>query len=47
MAQYYTLSDIFKHEDTTRQYCLSEDGANLSTPTLIYLASLEPDFDTN
>ena len=47
MAQYYTLSDIFEHEDTTRQYCLSEDGANLSTPTLIYLASLEPDFDTN
>ena len=47
MAQYYTLSDIFKHEDTTRQYCLSEDGANLSTPSLIYLASLEQDFDTN
>ena len=47
MAQYYTLSDIFNQEDTTRKYCLSEDGANLSTPTLIYLASLEPDFDTD
>ena len=37
MAQYYTLSDIFKHEDTTRQYCISEDGANLSTPTVVYI----------
>ena len=47
MAKYYTLSDIFKHEDTTRHYCLSEDISNLSTPTLLYLASLEPDFDTD
>ena len=47
MAQQYTLSDIFKYEDITLQYCMSEDGENLTIPTLIYLASLEPDFDTN
>ena len=47
MAKYYTLSDIIKHEDTTREYCMSEGTHNLDTPTLIYLASLEPKFDTN
>ena len=47
MAQKYTLLDIFKYEDKTLEYCLSEDGANLSTDTLIYLASLERDFDTH
>ena len=47
MAQYYTLSDIFKHEDTTRNYCNSEGGFELSPPSLIELAGKEPHFDTN
>ena len=47
MAKYYTLSDIIKHEDTTREYCVSEGSHDITTQTLIYLASLEPIFDTN
>ena len=47
MAQYYTLSDIFKHEDTTRHYCNSEGGFELLPPTLIELASQEPNFDAD
>ena len=47
MAQYYTLSDIFKHEDTTRHYCMSEGGFELSTQELIQLAAQEPNFDTD
>ena len=47
MTQYYTLSDIFKHEDTTRHYCNSEGGFELLPPELIELASQEPNFDTD
>ena len=47
MAQQYTLSDIFKHEDTTRQYCISEDSANLSPRQLIELAGMENHFNSN
>ena len=47
MAQQYTLSDIFKHEDTTRQYCLSEGGVNLLTPQLIELAGMEDHFNSD
>ena len=47
MAQHYTLSDIFKHEDATRQYCLSEDGANLSPRQLIELAGMENHFNSD
>ena len=47
MAHQYTLSDIFKHEDTTRYFCNSESGFNLSVPELIHLASLEPFFDSD
>ena len=47
MAQYYTLSDIFKHEDTTRHYCNSEGGFELLPPELIELASQEPNFDAD
>ena len=47
MEQQYTLSDIFKHEDTIRQYCFSEDRIDLLPRTLMYLASLEPNFDTH
>ena len=47
MTQYYTLSDIFKHEDTTRHYCNSEGGVELLPPSLINLASQEPNFDTD
>ena len=46
MAQKYTLSDIFKHEETTRQYYVSEDSANLTTRQLIELAAMENHFDT-
>ena len=47
MTQYYTLSDIFKHEDTTRNYCNSKGGVELLPPSLIDLASQEPNFDTD
>ena len=47
MAQQYTLSDIFKYEDTTRYFCNSESGFNLSIPELIHLASLDPFFDSD
>ena len=47
MTQYYTLSDIFKHEDTTRHYCNSKGGVELLPPSLIDLASQEPNFDTD
>ena len=46
MAQKYTLSDIFRHEETTRQYYVSEDTANLTTRQLIELAGMENYFDT-
>ena len=47
MAQYYTLSDIFKYEDITREYCNSEGGFELLPPSLIDLAAQEPNFDTD
>ena len=47
MAQYYTLSDIFKHEDTTRYLCNLEGGIELLPHSLIELAAQEPNFDTN
>ena len=47
MTQYYTLSNIFKHEDTTRHYCNSKGGVELLPPSLIDLASQEPNFDTD
>ena len=47
MTQYYTLSDIFKYEDTTRHYCNSEGGVELLPTSLINLASQEPNFDTD
>ena len=47
MAQYYTLSDIFKYEDTTREFCNSEGGFELLPPTLINLAASQPNFDTD
>ena len=47
MAIQYSLSDIFKYEDITRQYCNSEGGFDLSIQELIHLAALEDEFDTN
>ena len=47
MAKYYTLSDIFKHEDTTRYYCNSEGGFELTPYELIDLAAEEHEFDTD
>ena len=47
MAKYYTLSDIIKYEDKTREYCVSEDISCLSTPELIDLASQEAYFNTD
>ena len=47
MALQYTLSDIFKYEDVTRQYCNSEGGFTLSIQELIHLAALEDEFDTD
>ena len=47
MAKQYTLSDIFKHEDTTRYYCNSEGGFNLLPYELIDLAALEHSFNTD
>ena len=47
MALQYTLSDIFKYEDITRQYCNSEGGFTLSIQELIHLAALEDEFDTD
>ena len=46
MEPQYTLSDIFKHEDTIRKYCISEGEVELSSENLIHLASLEHNFDT-
>ena len=47
MAKYYTLSDIFKYEDITREFCNSEGGFELLPPTLIDLAASQPSFNTN
>ena len=47
MAKQYTLSDIIKYEDQTRDYCNSEGGFSLLTPELIDLASQEDYFDTD
>ena len=47
MAKYYTLSDIFKYEDITREFCNSEGGFELLPPTLIDLAASQPSFDTD
>ena len=43
----YTLTDIFKHEDKTRQYCFSEGGVELSVPELIKLAGKEKEFNSD
>ena len=45
MALQYTLSDIFKYEDITREYCNSEGGFNLTIQNLIELAALEDEFN--
>ena len=47
MTEEYTLSDIFKYEDKTRQYCISEGGVELSTQELIHLAALEDQFNSD
>ena len=47
MANQYNLSDIFKYEDITRQYCISEGGVELSTQQLIELAAKEDKFDND
>ena len=41
----YTLSDVFKYESITCRYCVLKGNTNLSIPELIYLASLEDEFD--
>ena len=40
-----SLSDIFKYEDITCKYCTLKGNANTSIPELIYLASLEDEFN--
>ena len=45
MARQYNITDIFKYEDKTRQYCLSEGGVELSTQQLIELAGKENHFN--
>ena len=47
MAKQYTLSDIFKHENTTRYYSVSEGTHELSPHELIDLAATEHEFDTD
>ena len=41
----YKLSDIFKYEDITRNYCVSKNNINLSTRELISLAAMEDEFN--
>ena len=41
----YSLSEIFRYEDITREYCNSEGGFNLSIHNLIELATLEDEFN--
>ena len=45
MTQEYTLSDIFKYEDITRQYCILKGCHDLPIQELIHLASLEEEFN--
>ena len=45
MEQKYTLSDIFKYESITREYCVLKGNPNLTVQELIYLASLEEEFN--
>ena len=41
----YTLSEIFKYEAITRDYCTKHNNPNLSTKKLIELSALEEDFN--
>ena len=43
----YNLCDIFKYEDITRQYCISEGGVELTTQELIQLAGKEDQFNSD
>ena len=45
MTEEYLLSDIFKYEGITREYCVLKGDNNLSTRELIRLASLEEEFN--
>ena len=47
MTQEYTLSDIFKYEDITRQYCILKGCHDLPIEELIRLAALEEEFNIN
>ena len=45
MTEEYTLSDIFKYEGITREYCVLKGNYNLTIQELIHLASLEGEFN--
>ena len=47
MANQYNITDIFKYEDKTRHYCMSEGCVDLSTRELIELAGNEKHLDIN
>ena len=47
MTEKYTLTDIFKYENITRNYCVTKGNANLSPRELITLASTEKEFDVD
>ena len=47
MANQCNISNIFKHEDKTRHYCISEGGVELSVPELIKLAGKEEEFNSD
>ena len=45
MTEEYTLSDIFKYEGITREYCVLKGNHSLTIQELIRLASLEEEFN--
>ena len=47
MTEEYTLSDIFKYEGITLHYCVLKGNNSLTIQELIYLASLEEEFNVD
>ena len=47
MTEEYTLIDIFKYERITREYCVLKGNHSLTIQELIYLASLEEEFNVD
>ena len=45
MTKEYTLSEIFKYEAITRDYCIRHNNPNLSVKKLIELSALEEEFN--